>query len=214
MFRYRLLIINSILLLALLGAYWGRRVEDAVPSRTDFLRPLDLPFRGWKTTDAVLTPSDLNLLKPDAVLVRRYQGPDGQSAELAVIAGHRKQSVHTPGFCMVGGGWEALVQGECDLVLGDRRIPAVRSVMAVGARQVVATYFFTDGDYCTRSLVQFQGVQLLKRFRQEIPVGALVRILVPIRTDRAEAERLADDFARATVPKVLASLRLTHLQTH
>ena len=115
--KHRLLIVNGILLLALLGGYFGLRSEDAVASRTDFLQPLNLPFQGWKATDMALKPDEMDMLKPDAVLMRHYKSQDGQSADLAVIAGHRKQSIHTPAFCMVGSGWEVLTQGEHEIPL-------------------------------------------------------------------------------------------------
>lgn len=213
MSKYRLLIANAILLAALAGSAWGRRVENAEVSRTDFLRPLVLPFRGWKTSDAALSPSDLQLLKPDATLVRRYAGPDGQEAELAVIAGHRKSSVHTPGFCMVGGGWEITSQQVHTVALPGRTVEAVRATMVSEGHQILATYFFTDGEDSTSSLVRFQGTQLLKRFRSQVPVGALVRIIVPVRTSVEDAGKLSDEFAAATVPPVLATLRSVHLET-
>src|SRR5690348_5237784 len=105
MVRFRLLIINSLLLLTILGSHWGRSVESATIAHPDFLARLELPFRDWKATDSVLSDSDRNLLQPDAILLRRYLASDGHWAELAVVAGHRKRSIHTPGFCMAGGGW-------------------------------------------------------------------------------------------------------------
>src|SRR5436309_3176064 len=110
MTRWRLLILNSLLLLTLLGSQLGRRVESASLAHSDFLRALPLPFRNWKTADTLLAQSDLDLLEPDATLMRQYKSSDGQWAELAIIAGHRKKSIHTPGFCMAGGGWEILTQ--------------------------------------------------------------------------------------------------------
>jgi EpsI family protein len=210
--RYRLLIVNLVLALTVAGSYWGRRVENAEVSRADFLKPLNMPFRGWKTNDATLTASELNLLKPDATLVRRYTGPNKEMAEIAVIAGHRKQSVHTPGFCMVGGGWEITSQEAHTLALPDRKVDAVRSVMTNKGQQLVATYFFTDGQFSTRNILEFQGSQILKRFQREVPIGALVRVIVPVQRTQTDAEKLSDEFARATVPSVLAALRSVHLE--
>src|SRR5579871_5179453 len=114
--RHRLLILNGVLLLALLGNHWGRQLESASVACPTFLQQLPLPFRNWSATDIALTRSEIEMLEPDAVLMRRYQSPDGrQVAELAVIAGHRKRSVHTPYVCMRGGGWEILSQHRVDL---------------------------------------------------------------------------------------------------
>jgi EpsI family protein len=209
------MIVNLVLSLTLAGSYWGRRVENAQVSQADFLKPLSMPFRGWKASDAPLSASELDLLKPDATLVRRYTGPNkekAEMAEIAVIAGHRKQSIHTPGFCMVGGGWEITSQEVHTLALPDRKVEATRSVMTSKGLRLVATYFFTDGEFSTRNVLEFQGSQILKRFQREVPIGALVRVIVPVQSTQADAEKLSDEFAQATVPSVLTALRSVHLE--
>ena len=211
MIRYRLLILNALLLLAVIGSHAGRRIESASFAHADFLANLKLPFRNWTTREEQLTPRELELLEPDATLIRRYIAPNHAWAQLAIIAGHRKKSVHTPGFCMAGGGWDTLWQQERTLALPGRNVKATRAMMGKDGQQLLATYFFTDGSFCTNNLVQFQGMQMLKRFRAEVPLGALVRILVPVVTDAADAEKTSDDFVAAVVPPSLDALRDTHL---
>jgi EpsI family protein len=143
--------------------------------------------------------------------MRRYQAADGQWAELAVIAGHRKRSIHTPAVCMVGGGWDTLTQQTATLPLSGRPIPAMRLLMSKEGKQLLVTYFFTDGDACLNNLVQFQGFQALKRLRGQAPLGALARIIVPVCGDAEQAARETDAFAQATLPGTLAALRQTHL---
>ncbi len=212
MARHRLLIVNAILMLTLLGSLWGRHIEGATLAQPLFLQHLDLPFRNWTSQDAGLSHVELSLLQPDAFLVRRYRDRSNGRAELAVIAGHRKRSIHTPGFCMEGKGLETLWTRACHLRLPEREIEATRSLMTQDNHQLLVTYFFTDGVYTTRDLLQFQCVQMLKRFRSQIPLGALVRILVPVERDQAAAEKLCDEFALATVPGVMRSLRQACLQ--
>ncbi len=211
MARYRLLLVNLILAGTLFGSYWGRRIEAATVAQPDFLRQLFLPFRGWKTKDEAIQPSDLALLEPDSTLLRDYQGPGEQAVSLAVIAGHRKRSVHTPGACMPGDGWEFTSERGMDLSVPGHTIPAVRALMTKDRQEMLVTYFFTDGQYSTGSVLRFQGVQLLKRFGSRLPLGAMVRIIVPVTSTERAAERLADDFARATVPQVLGSIRSARL---
>ena len=213
MFRFRLLIVNAVLLFALAGTYWGRNIESAAVSRIRFLGNIRAPFRGWHSLDIPLSPAERELLEPDDVLIRRYQatGPDPSFAEIAVIAGHRKKSVHSPGFCMAGGGWEVLSQKDCNLKIGGRQIPVVRAVIVNDGRQLMATYFYTDGYYTTNSLPRFVGVQFLKRIRRTVPVGALVRLVVPMQRTPREAEETTAAFAEATLPCVLNALQNTHL---
>lgn len=214
MLRSRLLILNSLLLLALLGNHWGRRIESATVAQKDILHHLSLPFRDWKVSDAAISASDWLQLEPDEALVRNYQSPQMEAVELTVIVGHRKRTVHTPTLCMTGGGWEILSQRYLDIPLPGRKIHAVRQLLTREGKQAYMTYFFTDGDYCSPSLAQFQTVQLLKRLKASVPLGALVRMIVPITGNPADADAISDAFALATLPQVLSTLQNTRLELH
>jgi EpsI family protein len=207
--KHRMLALNALLILTLAGSYWGRRIESATLPGGNFLKELNVPFRGWATQEYPLSPVALEGLEPDAELVRRYTSPDGQMAELAVLAGHRKKTVHTPAFCMLGDGWQVLSQAGTTLTLPNGKVSAARSVMTMDGRELAVTYFFTDGDYSTASLAQFQAVQLLKRFRSQVPLGALVRIIVPVK--HGEPDNLTGPFAAETLPPVLAALKRERL---
>lgn len=198
-------LVNLCLLIAVGGAYWGRRTENFTGPK-DFLRAQSFSFRGWKEVDNKLTQDEETLLKPDAVVVRSYDNGN-EFLEFAVIAGHRKQTVHTPAYCMVGGGWEKVSTKNIELSLPTVKIPAVRSIMIKERQELMVTYFFTDGDSSTTDLTSFQGTQFLRRIRGENPLGALVRIAVPITRDRTAAERLSMEFVNEHVPKVLSLLK-------
>jgi EpsI family protein len=131
-----------------------------------------------------------------------------------VVMGHRKRTVHTPTLCMTGGGWEVLSQRYFDLPLPGRTVHAARQLMTREGNLVLMTYFFTDGDFSSPSLAHFQTVQLFERLRSSVPLGALVRTIVPVGKDQVAAEALADAFDIATIPGVLQSLRSVRLEIH
>ena len=212
MHRYRFLVINTILLLTVAASQWGRSLENATVTRKDFLQGLETPFRDWKPRALSLTSRETELLEPDATLMLHYEGRDA-FAELAVVAGHRKKTLHTPGFCMVGGGWEVTSQKSRTIRIGSQQVPAVQSVLMKGNERLLATYFFSDGEYTTDSLPKFLAVQTFKRIRARTPVGALVRIIVPITETVAKASGLTEEFSGAAVPPVLQRLRSVRLQT-
>lgn len=207
LFKNRLWILNSVLLMALGGAAWGRRADGITLQKADFFQSLQLPFHGYTTREIELTPSERDLLEPDATLLRQYVSGDEFKAELAVIAGHKKRSVHTPGFCLAGGGWETASQGSAKLKLGSREVEAQQDLIVKDRFGMLVTYFFTDGEFTTRSLPRYQALQLAKRLRGGFPLGALVRIRVPVTKDPSAAMKTTDEFAQAVVPPVLDSLR-------
>ena len=57
--RYRLLCVNAVVLIALMGSLWGRHIESATVAHPDFLRPLSLPFHDWKPRDVEITKHDI-----------------------------------------------------------------------------------------------------------------------------------------------------------
>jgi EpsI family protein len=203
--------LNVLLLLAVLGSHAARRIESATVASPDFLKQANLQFRNWKTADSNLSPAELTTLQPDASLVRMYQSPGEPEIELAVIAGHRKKSIHTPDTCLQSTGWETLSQRHADFSITGRTVHAMKEVKEADGRRLLVTYLFTDGEYSTPSLASYQTEQLLKRFKSRVPVGALVRISVMLGGDDSATEKLSDEFAAAILPGVMSALRSAHL---
>lgn len=202
----RLLFLNAVLVV-LLAATVPAADPPAGTVAPDLLRRAPVSFRNWTFREFELSIAERELLEPDAALLRRYSAPDGQWAELAVVAGRKKRTVHTPGFCLAGGGWEPVRERRQLLAVGKLRIPAARLELVKDGHGMLATYFFTNGAFHTDNLLAFQGVQLLARLRSQPSLGALVRILVPLTGNREQDLALADQFAGAVLPPVLSSLR-------
>jgi EpsI family protein len=203
----RYLIVNLILLATLLGLYGASRTTPPDGAYKDCLKALNLPFNDWATEEQFLTQRERELLRPDTTLLRQFRSLEGEEVGLAIVAGHRKQTVHTPSFCMAGGGWNTISESEQHFTLGTERIETVRSVMEAQGHRILVTYFFTDGTYSKRSLPAFQTTQFLQRLRGYPSWGALIRISVPVVSSQPRAEALSEEFARAVLPTVLKQLR-------
>jgi EpsI family protein len=207
----RFAIVNAILAATLLGLFWASRTAPAEGASGDYLKGLNLSFKDWTSREQQLTSQERKLLLPDTVLLQQFRSQDGaEEVGIAVIAGHRKQTVHTPAFCMAGGGWNTISEKDLQIPIGSEGVEATRAVMESEGHRILVTYFFTDGALSLRSLPAFQFQQFLQRLRGRPTSGALVRVLVPIASDRARAERLSDEFASAALPSVLQKMRKAH----
>lgn len=208
-------IIVDIVLVAIIVA--TSRVEDPapvpVPEHPNFLASLPIEYQGSPYDAVNLNSEDLSLLHPDAYTIRNYRLTNGDQVQLAVIAGRDKQSLHTPTFCMIGSGWDLLVQRRAVIAIAASRIPVVESVfIGSGDREHVTTkllmtYFFTDGFDNEVDLLRFQWRQIINRFHGDRRIAAMVRITVPFSGSESEAQARTVDFARSVVPPVLRSLR-------
>jgi EpsI family protein len=204
--RIRLTVAIAALLFALAGSAYARRPDPGEGAYNDFLSGLALPYRDWAQESLPLTDAERAMLQPDAQLLRRYTSPGHGFVEIAVIAGRRKKTVHTPDFCLVGGGWDTLSQHDVVLNVAGRKVPAVQALLLRNGERMMATYFFTDGDTSTRSLPQFQLRQIMRRLGGHASLGAMVRILASAGGSPEGAERRSDDFAESTLPAVFAAL--------
>lgn len=88
MIGQRLLWLNGFLLLAVLGSRWSVQAETQSLVQKDYLRPLKLDYKGWATHDLALTPTEMRVLEPDAVMVRRFQSPNWFIRQKRVRIGH------------------------------------------------------------------------------------------------------------------------------
>lgn len=201
----RSVLVNTFLIFTIFSVFIATRGEE-FKGRRDFLQSSVQSFYSWKEVDHGLSKDEETLLKPDAVLIRSYEN-DGQFLELAVIAGHKKQTIHTPSYCMVGGGWEKVSVNDADLQVGNLKIPIVNTIMIKGNQELMVAYFFTDGDVFTRDLVRFQGIQMLHRLQGKSSLGALVRIAVPVTKGRDAARSLISEFANVNFLRLIDAIR-------
>lgn len=204
--RHRLLCANVVALIALFGVFWGRQIENSNVPTDDFLARLDWHFRDWQGSRLAIPPSEAELLQADSIRMERFTARNGSWIEMTVIAGHRKQSIHTPAYCLRGDGWEVVAEETITLPVQGQDVQAVRARIAKGSEEMLATYFFTDGTLCTPSLMRFQTMQMVRRLGSHPPLGALVRILTPVNGSRESAAALTDELAKSTLPATLTAL--------
>ncbi len=178
-----------VLLLGAVGAQHAaplRSATEAAPRVA--VEKIPLRIGGWRGRD--LGPPDevtLKMLVPDAYLNREYVSADGLPAHLAVIYGRRKTSFHSPGFCLLGGGWNIVAKSRFTLrPVQGAPITANRFLLMRQGRQAVVVYYYAAGQRTTPSWVAHQAYLAWDRFRGRAAVGALVRLTVPARSDAVQ----------------------------
>ena len=178
----------ALLLCAQLGA-WAMRPGTGSGISLP-LEKIPLRLAGWQGRD--LGPFDnvtLAMLRPDAYLNREYVRRDGAPIQLAIVFGHRKTTFHSPGFCLLGGGWNITDKSRLRFRPrgGGRPITVNRFLLTREGRQAVVLYYYLEGRRSTASWVVHQAYLAWDRARGERPVGALVRLAVPVGSDASAA---------------------------
>lgn len=200
------------LLLAAQAGVWATR---PIAGPTYALRVETIPLRvaDWRGRDlGRFDEATLEMLKPDASVNREYFAADDFPAHLAVIYGHRKNSFHSPGFCLLGGGWN--ITGKSHVTFRPRGdggpVSANRFLLARQKQEAVVIYYYITANHrATPSWVLHQAYLAADRVAGRPAVGALVRLTVPAGTDAETATRRGLSLLVALHPSLMRVLHAT-----
>ncbi|MCS6830171.1 MAG: EpsI family protein [Armatimonadota bacterium] len=204
---------NYVVVIAMFLLAWGmvvyaRQAENRVvtfPIDTNQVPSTIAGFRMVEQQD--LDDLSKQMLTPDAYIVRNYANAAGYPVNVLVIYGHRKNTFHSPGYCLPGGGW-AIQKKEVE------RVPMVapdgrqyeaemnRFLLQKNEQKQVVLYCFIEGGRVTPSIFRHNWYLLQDRLLHRPAMGALLRIIVPVADNEERASEIARSFARELVPIV------------
>lgn len=147
------------------------------------------------------------MLTPDAYVVRNYANEAGYPVNVLVIFGHRKNTFHSPGYCLPGGGW-AIQKKQVEripVVAPDGRqyeAPMNRFLLQKNELKQVVLYCFVESGRVTPSIFRHNWYLLQDRLLHRPAMGALLRIIVPVADNEEQAAEIVRAFARELVPVV------------
>ncbi|MGQ9488935.1 MAG: exosortase C-terminal domain/associated protein EpsI [Armatimonadota bacterium] len=151
------------------------------------------------------------ILTPDAYIARNYASEAGSPVNVLVIYGHQKNTFHSPGYCLPGGGW-AIQKKTIE------RIPVAapdgrqyeaemnRFLLQKNEQKQVVLYCFVEGGRVTPSIFRHNWYLLQDRLLHRPAMGALLRIIVPVADNEGGAAEIARAFARELLPIVQRQL--------
>jgi EpsI family protein len=169
------------------------------------LSALPTTVAGWTTTASnLLDRTSQEMLRPDAYVGRVYTRSDGYPIDLTVVFGHAKETFHSPGYCLLGGGWNIIHKDRRSMALGpDRtRVEANQFSLQRKDQRSVVLYWYASAGESSPSWLHFQYRLLRNRLSGRSPAGALVRITAPVGPSEAEAAAAAEDLAGKLYPEL------------
>lgn len=151
------------------------------------------------------------ILMPDAYIVRNYASEAGYPVNVLVIYGHQKDTFHSPGYCLPGGGWaieKKLVERIPVTAPDGRQYEAEmnRFLLQKNEQKQVVLYCFVEGERVTPSIFRHNWYLLQDRLLHRPAMGALLRIIVPVADNEEQAAEIARAFARELLPIVQRQL--------
>ena len=160
------------------------------------------------------TPRELEVLGLDDYLTRSYVDP-ATRVGIGLYIGYwqsQKQgsTIHSPQNCLPGAGWEPVAQGTLSFpdprVAGAPDLQANRYIVQKGDERMLVVYWFQSHGRIVASEYWSKFYLVADAMRLNRSDGAIVRLTLPITGPGADAERRADDearaFAKVLVPKL------------
>jgi exosortase D (VPLPA-CTERM-specific) len=182
--------------LSLLTSRIGGR-EEIIPSRKTFF---DFPMsvQGWEGSSYPFTNGEQQILGlTDYVLADFARKTDRANLYIGYVQSQRKGFVpHSPKACIPGGGWEISDAGAHTFQTSQGSFQATKLIISNAEERQLVYYWFRQrgrdlpGEY---SLKWYLLVDSIQKDRTD---GALVRVIVPVRTNMAEAEKVAESFVK------------------
>ena len=196
------------MLIVLLGGQLVAWATRPMPVPDAALPVSKVPVRaaGWSGQD--LGPYDdltMKMLAPDAYLNREYVSADGLRVHLAAIYGHRKTTFHSPGFCLLGGGWNITSKSRLAFRAGaGDAIPVNRFILNREGHEAVVLYYYIEDHRATTSWVKHQAYLAWDRVRRGRAAGALVRLTVPVTASPEQATQRGLGLLKALHPSLVS----------
>jgi len=179
----------------------------AVPA--DFGR-VPMQMGNWRGEDAgPLDETSQEMLHPDAYMGRLYTREDGYPVEIVAVVGRAKETFHSPGFCLLGGGWNIIRKGRRQLEVGrDGSVTVNEFWLQRRDEQRLVFYWYASHEEMTPSWVVFQYRLLRNRLVRRPAGGMLVRVTAPAAMGDDAGAEAAGELIRALWGDLRAAVAL------
>lgn len=164
---------------------------------------------GFKARDLTIDPAELKVAGPNAYLMRLFQ--DSSHTRLSLYVGFYEQqrqgkTIHSPKNCLPGAGWEPVQAGVRTVETPLGSITINQYLIAKGNAQALVYYWYQG-----RSRVEANEYRVKLQMIRDAALSrrsdeALVRIVVPVETGRADAETLGVTAVRQLYPALAGVL--------
>jgi EpsI family protein len=186
-----------VLLLALAAAVlYSSRPERL--TGVDFGR-IPESFPGWRGRDIAVDPVSVEILQPDAILMRRYEDAEGRPSWLCIVYHqNNKYGAHDVPVCYTSQGYAKKSLDREQIAAGPGGLTVNRLVAGKTHDTRVVYYWFVTGGEYFADAGEFRRAQMISGLIHNRSHGALVRLETQIQdADVAGAEaRLRDLTAR------------------
>ena len=200
--RTRLLITVAVLTAATVLLHATSR-RERVPLRQP-LQAVPMTLGGWHGIDLPLTQRIIDVAGVDDYVNRFYTDTNGNQIEIYI--GYYKSQragdlIHSPRNCLPGAGWEIVRAGHSAIAVPNERPIVVNDfLMSKGLSRDVVLYWYQGRGRAISSEYTAKAWMIADAVTRNRTDAALVRIVIPIRSEEAAARAQGISFLQTLYP--------------
>lgn len=197
------------LLLAAAGLYLHLHSDLSVPINRP-LQQFPTAVNSWRMTDeAQLSGEVQNVLKASDVLIRQYQGPQGEKVQLYIGyhgGGKGGGEIHSPKHCLPGSGWLEHSSNRYTIRAGKDDLNLVQAVYQKGERSELFLYWYQVRGKSLSEEFSLKGQQILNSVLHRRRDASFIRVSIPFQGDERQAQAVGERFVKEFLPAIRAFL--------
>ena len=163
-----------------------------------YLEQCPMELAGLPGTILSLEQTVLDDLRPDGILSRRYDRPDGLPVWLVIVYFENARTrAHDPQLCYRSQGFEVMDLPEHPVETSIGTVPLQVFQATRGARnEKVSHFWYTAGETAIGEMQAFRDSMFLQGLLKNRSFGAFVRISTLETDDAGTADRVIEEFTR------------------
>jgi EpsI family protein len=199
----------AVTLAAILLTRFGAIGFCSVRSSVDF-SGLSKVIDGYSSRSLRLDKTSMKMLQPDAYVARAYQADDGRSADFLLVYGRNKDTFHSPGYCLVGGGWTVVNKWKESIPVqidGKQKMCRLNFMkLRKQDNDMLVAWCFVERNRVTDNLIWMNSYLLYDGLTRRAASGALFRVMVPVYGSTDEASETVHTFVGTLMPQVVEAI--------
>ncbi|ACH38820.1 exopolysaccharide synthesis periplasmic protein I [Citrifermentans bemidjiense Bem] len=193
------------LLLVAAGLYLHLHSDLSVPINRP-LQQFPAAVNSWRMTDeGQLSGEVQNVLKASDVLIRQYQGPQGEKVQLYIGyhgGGKGGGEIHSPKHCLPGSGWLEHSSNRYTIKAGKDDLNLVQAVYQKGESSEFFLYWYQVRGKSLSEEFSLKGQQILNSVLHRRRDASFIRVSIPFQGDERQAKAVGERFVKEFLPAI------------
>ena len=189
----------------------GLRPQQEMPLAASLDESVPVMLAGHAGHDLEISEMEQRVAGMSEYVLREYRDPATGTPAFSIYVGYypsqtQGRTIHSPKNCLPGAGWEPLAASTTPVQTAEGQVTVNQYLIQNGEAQALVLYWYQGRGRVAANEYRVKFDLLRDAALQRRSEEALVRVVVPVTTSQADAERLARTAAGDLVTAVATAL--------